>query len=75
MFGCVLCVVKCGYNLLSVIRVILPVDAKAKISGSATANAVKNHSGYSLVLEEVKRPSLVKFPALNKMLRFFMKKG
>ena len=35
------------------------VDARAKISGSATANAVKNHSGYSLV-DEVKRPVSIK---------------
>ena len=34
----------------------LPVDASANISGLATANAVKNHSGYSLLVDELKRP-------------------
>ena len=34
---------------------MLPVDARANISGSATAKAVRNHSGYSLV-DEVSRP-------------------
>ena len=36
----------------------LPVDARANISGSATANAVRNHSGYSLLVDELKRPEL-----------------
>ena len=34
------------------------MDASANISGSATAKAVRNHSGYSLLVDELKRPEL-----------------
>ena len=34
------------------------MDARANISGSATAKAVRNHSGYSLLVDELKRPEL-----------------
>ena len=56
-------------KLLRIFEQTLPVDARANISGSATANAVKNHSGYSLV-DGVNRPVSVKFLRLKILFEY-----